>query len=179
MAVKDEIWKDIPDYEGLYQVSNLGRVKSVKNGCVKSYHKNRRGYCMVELYKSNRREHKYIHRLVARVFIPKSEWKETINHKDENKENNRLDNLEFMSFIENIKYGTRGERSGKNRINHPLRSLQICQYDEEMKLVNEWVSIAEAHRQTGITRPNIIKCLKGYRQHAGGYRWAYKRKEAM
>lgn len=171
---ENEIWKPIKGYEGLYEVSSFGNVRNAKTKNIKSTSKDKRGYLMIELYKDNIRKHKYVHRLVAKTFIPKEQWNESINHKDENKQNNRIDNLEFCTMVENIKYGTRGLRSGLARFNHPLRSKKILQINEKGEIINEWCSIAEAYRQTKICKPNIIKCLKGLRNHAGGYQWKYK-----
>jgi hypothetical protein len=169
-----EIWKPIKGYEGLYEAGTNGFIRNAITKEIKSMRLNKFGYYVVELYKNNVRKHKRVHRIIAETFIPKEQWNECINHKDENKENNRLDNLEFCTMIENIKYGTRGIRSGLARFNHPLRSKKILQISSDGKVLKEWCSIAEAYRQTKICRPNIIKCLKGLRSHAGGYQWKYK-----
>lgn len=101
-----EVWKDIEGYEGLYQISNLGRVKRVATGKVLKGGKDKDGYLMVKLYKNNIRSNKKIHRLVAEAFIPNPENKPQVNHADENKTNNSLDNLEWMTAKENINHGT-------------------------------------------------------------------------
>ena len=172
MAVK-EIWVPVENYEGLYEVSNMGRVRNSKTLHIKSTGKDLRGYLMVELSKNNIRKHLYVHKLVKRNFTPKEEWGESINHINEDKTDNRLCNLEYCTMRENILFGTRGKRSGLSRINHPLRSLKVIGINND-GLSKEFVSIAEAARQTRISRPNIVKCLKGYRNHAGNYKWNYK-----
>lgn len=126
--MKDEIWKDCKHYEGLYQVSNYGRVKGLKrtiickNGVEKpieekyiTQHDNGNGYLFVNLYKHNKSKREYVHRLVAMAFIPNPENKPTVNHKDEDKQNNHVDNLEWMTYKENNNYGTHNERGKETR----------------------------------------------------------------
>ena len=107
----EEIWKDIKEYEGLYQVSNLGRVKSFpRNGTqvnaikiltLKLHHT---GYYRVTLSKNNKRIDKLVHRLVAETFIPNPNRKPQVNHKDGDKLNNRVDNLEWNTCLENVQH---------------------------------------------------------------------------
>lgn len=110
-----EIWKDIEGYEGLYQVSNEGRVKSFWSGKEKILKQhNCKGYLEVGLYKKeDKQKYKLIHRLVAETFIPNPNNLPQINHKDENKTNNSVDNLEWCSRSYNINYGSRNEKVGK------------------------------------------------------------------
>lgn len=100
-----EIWKDIPGYEGLYQVSNMGRVKSLnfnRSGLPRILKtKNRQGYPRVILWKSGKRHEVCVHRLVAQAFIPNPENKPFVNHKDGNRRNNHVDNLEWCTAQEN------------------------------------------------------------------------------
>ena len=116
-----EIWKDIKNYENLYQVSNFGRVRSLdhfrKNGTGIYLQKgkilnpqNTNGYCFVSLSKQGKTKQYLVHRLVAQTFILNSEQHNEINHKDENKQNNHIDNLEWCSHQYNINYGTGNER---------------------------------------------------------------------
>ncbi len=172
--MENEIWKPIKGYEGLYEAGTNGLIRNAQTKEIKAMRLNKDGYYLVELYKGNVRKHKKVHRLIAETFIPKEEWNECINHKDEVKTNNSLDNLEFCTFSYNSTYGTAQKRSALSRINHPLRSKKILQINEKGEVMNEWCSIAEAYRQTKICRTNIIKCLKGLRNHAGGYQWKYK-----
>jgi hypothetical protein len=104
-----EIWKDIKGYEGLYQVSNLGRVKSLGNSKSKKEKilkpfKRGRGYLTVKLFNNNKKKQIFIHRLVAETFIDNPDNLPQVNHKDENKQNNLLDNLEWCTNKDNARY---------------------------------------------------------------------------
>lgn len=178
----EEIFKDIKDYEGLYQVSNLGRVKSIEHyvnsnlgqRLVKerllSKAKDKKGYYRVTLWKDNKDKHYLVHRLVAETFIPNPENLPTVNHKDENPSNNCVDNLEWCTNHYNLHYG--------NCITKISTTLgkPVLQYTLDMELVAEYPSAAEAFRQTGITQGNINKCCNGKYgfKTAGGYIWKFK-----
>ena len=112
MSYDNEIWKDIKGYEGLYQVSNLGRVKNIKrNRLLKPLSDNTNRYLRVRLYDKNlKMRHKSVHRLVAEAFIPNPNNLPQVNHKDEDKTNNDVSNLEWCTIQYNICYGTRLER---------------------------------------------------------------------
>lgn len=106
-----EIWKNIEGYEGKYQVSNLGQVKSMI-GQEKVLHpkKHRNGHLQIGLHKDKKRKTMYIHRLVAQAFIPNPDNLPCVNHKDENPSNNNVDNLEWCTQKYNCNYGTRVDR---------------------------------------------------------------------
>lgn len=106
-----EIWKDIEGYEGKYQVSNFGQVKSMI-GQEKVLHpkKHRNGHLQIGLHKDKKRKTMYIHRLVAQAFIPNPDNLPCVNHKDENPNNNNVDNLEWCTQKYNCNYGTRVDR---------------------------------------------------------------------
>ena len=182
----EEIWKDIEGYEGTYQVSNLGRVRSLdryteqpsvkggtherlRKGCILKQRQSERGYKTILLYnQADRKKHLYyVHRLVAFAFVPGySEGKE-VNHKDEVITNNHADNLEWITQMENLRYGTRGQRVNKNR----FQSVQ--QYDTDGNLIATFKSMSDAERETGIYRRSITLCCQGKTKTAGGYRWRY------
>ena len=176
--MNNEVWKPIKGYENKYEVSNLGRIKSLKRiikadfhfGNTRTYKErilkvgNVRGYQQVNLLDGNSK-HKYVHRLVAETFIPNPKGLSEVNHKDENKSNNCVSNLEWMSKIDNLHYGTRQERSVSKR------SIPVFQYDLQGNLINTYKSAREASRQTGITQGSISHCVKGERKIAGGYMW--------
>ena len=102
--VMKEIWKDIKGYEGLYQISNFGNIKSLRtNKLVKAF-KNTKGYCQVSLWNNNVKKMFVVHRLVAQEFIPNPNNLLQVNHKDEDKKNNNVDNLEWCSVKYNCNY---------------------------------------------------------------------------
>ena len=117
----EEVWKDIVGYEGKYQVSNLGRVKSLNyrgntnKEVIMTITKNKNGYLKIGLSKNNKRKNYLIHRLVAQAFIDNPNKYDEVNHKDEDKSNNRVENLEWCTHKENCYYGTRIKRSSENR----------------------------------------------------------------
>ena len=165
-----EIWRDIEGYKGLYQISNKGRVKSLYKGserilrpCIDGS-----GYMFVGLYHDNIRKYFKLHRLVAQAFIPNPHNLPEINHRDENKKNNCVENLEWMIHRDNLNYGTRNERVGD------LLSKPILQYSKSGEFIREWQGSREAERILGIANSNIIACCKGRYKSAGGFIWKYK-----
>lgn len=123
-----EIWKDIKNFEGLYQVSNLGRVKSLERYKKHSYNGiahlkekilkplNINNYQRVVLRKQNKRHNKFVHRLVVEAFIPNEKKYKEVNHKDENPSNNSIENLEWCSHKYNMNYGTINKRRSESEI---------------------------------------------------------------
>lgn len=185
--MEKEIWEDIKGYEGLYQVSNLGRVKSLdryvrsknnsialKKGKLLKTHTDKDGYLSICLYRTKCKKFQ-VHRLVAEAFIPNPYNLPQINHKNELKDDNRADNLEYCDCCYNINYGTRNERTGQKLRNNPKRSLPIVQIDIKTNiLVAEFPSVMEAERQTGFKEQAIRNCCKGKTKSSYGYKWKYK-----
>lgn len=139
-----EQWKDIPNYDGLYQVSNLGRIKSLYNykrdGNNILKPRLKRGYYSVGLRKNGIRKWHMIHRLVASAFIMNENNYPQVNHKDENKLNNRVENLEWCSASYNNNYGTRQERvSNTNKLRK-----EVYKYDINGNLIEKYNSVKEA-----------------------------------
>ena len=170
-----EIWKDIIGYESFYQVSNLGRVKSLnynhtgkeeilKEGWV---HYKNGGYRSVNLCKNGKRKTHLVHRLVAEAFIPNPDNLPCINHKDENPSNNCVNNLEWCTQEYNINYGSRNKKVSK-KLSKPL--LQLT---KDLQLIKLWESASEVEKNTGFLNQNITACCKGRIKTAYGYVWKY------
>ena len=179
----NEIWKDIVNYEGLYQVSNWGRVKSLErvnslgrrvNERILSPGKNGRGYLQVNLWKEGMFKIYTVHRLVLSTFSPiENMGNLDINHIDECKTNNHLSNLEWVTHKENINHGTRNKRIAEKNTNGK-KSIPIVQIDPSTdKVVNVWESSMAAKRECGFNNSNIIKCCKGKLKTHKGYRFMH------
>ena len=168
-----EIWKDIEGYEGLYQVSNWGNVKSLNynhTGKEKllSLHKNRYDYITVDFSKNGKHKTYKVHRLVLQNFAPCDNMKSLqVNHIDEDKTNNHLSNLEWVTHKENINHGTRNDRVDEKK------SIPIVQLSLEGKYIRSYESSMDAEREGGFHQGNIINCCKGKRKSHGGYKWMY------
>lgn len=187
-----EIWKDIKGYEGLYQVSSIGRVRSldrVVDGChgsnqnikgiIKHPSLSDTGYFVTTLYKNNLGSKKKIHRLKAIAFIPNPENKPFINHIDGVKTNNEISNLEWCTQKENIQHARntglmKESCSGKFGKDHH-RSVPVIQLNLDDSFVCEHDGFLCAERSTKIKRANIGKVCQGKRITAGGYKWMYKK----
>ena len=165
----DEIWKDIPEYEGLYQISNLGDIRKIwktkKTICKPSF--DNKNYKQIVLTKNKKRKSYKVHRLVALTFLSNPNNYEEVNHKDENKQNNFVDNLEWCTSKYNCNYGTRNYRCTKHRLH------RIQQYDKKNNLIGEYSSLKEAEKITNIKYQQISSCCRNLRKTAGGYIWKY------
>ena len=149
---KEEIWKDIVGYEGLYQVSNLGNVKSLdrkrfngrvmanKKGEVIKQNISKRGYCFLPLSKEGVRKNMLVHRLVAIAFLPNPDNLPQVNHKDEDKQNNSLYNLEWCDAQYNNNYGTACERHSKSKKENPPNIIEY-EFNGEIHCLKEWAKI--------------------------------------
>lgn len=172
----EEIWKQVRGYEGRYEVSNLGRVRSFaqsKKGKIISGSLSKKGYVMVKLYNGFRAKKTCpVHRLVATAFIPNPNDLPQVNHKDENKENNCVENLEWCTNDYNTHYGTKIARVAAKLRCCPTTSKKIFSIDSN-GVKQFYDSINEAARQTGLLRPNITKVLMGRRHTCGGLHWCY------
>ena len=166
-----EIWKDIPGYEGIYQVSNLGQVRSLnykKTGKIKLLKlcANTYGYYSVTLRKNNFRKTGVVHRLVAITFIENENNLPCINHKDENKLNNNVNNLEWCDYKYNINYGTAIQR-GVNK-----RKVKVNCYNLSCKLVKKYNSIKDT-KNDGFIPQCVYRCCRGITKTHLGYRFEY------
>lgn len=168
-----EIWKDIPEYEGLYQVSNLGRIKSLERFIYKGHHntekilkqtKCKNGYYYVSLCKDKKVKIIQVHRLVAITFLNNPDNLQIINHIDGNKENNNINNLEWCSYSHNEK---EAYKIGLKK------TIRTNQYDLNNNYIKTFSSRAEASKKTGVAESDIWRVCKGIRKQAGGYIWRY------
>ena len=201
--MEEEIWKPIKDYEGLYEVSNLGRVKSLnyrgtgKEKILKNI-ENSKGYFQVSLVKFGKQKVFKIHRLVAETFIPNPEGKPCIDHINTIRSDNRVENLRWVTHEENNNnpltkkkysenhreqsgeknpmYGRTGEKNpmyGRIGENNP-KSKPIVQINPDTnEIIKIWASAMEAERQGGFNNGAINQCCKGKRKSHKGYRWAF------
>lgn len=184
----EEIWKDIKGFEGLYQVSNLGRVRSLDRIILKPHPRNTsmqmrclykgrvlkpgtnsNGYWYVELHDNSGNIYwNSIHRLVASTFIPNPNNLPEVNHIDENRKNNRADNLEWVTKSQNMRHGTCGARMGMKHWK------AVTQMDMNGNIIKEWPCAQHASESLHIHHSQIIGVCKGKGFSAGGYRWKYK-----
>lgn len=159
-----EIWKDIKGYEGLYQASNLGRIKSLnKKINFNTYRetilipgKDKRGYLQVIIYKNGVPKGRRVHRLIAETFIVNFDNKRTVNHIDENKLNNKVDNLEWASYQENIDH---------------TQSKKIVQIKDN-QIIKIWNSASEAGKN-GFHQGHISNCCHNKNKTHKGYKWKF------
>ena len=177
-----EIWKDVIGYEGLYQVSNLGRVKSLAKIAKNKYgefmlkdrimktHIKLDGYRSVTFVKNGKVKLHSVHRLVAKAFVPNPNNYHEVNHIDEDKTNSRFDNLEWCNRLYNVNYGTGIERRIESRRKNNLKILQL---DETGTIIKEWNDLNEII-DNGYSKTGVWKCCKGYQEIHRGYRWKYK-----
>lgn len=176
----DEQWKPVVGFEGFYEVSNLGRVRSLDrvtvygNG-VKRIFTGRiltpcdagKGYRNVMLQANGKRSTPRVCRVVAKAWIPNPDDLPQVNHKDEDKTNDAVDNLEWCSAVYNTNYGTGIERRASK-----IRR-KVNQYDLNGCLIKEWDSISEASQNLGIDNSHITRCCKGRLKQTGGFKWDY------
>ncbi len=171
--MEQEIWKDIKGYEGLYQVSNIGRVKSLSFRNKKATIKREKilsilksgNYYHISLSKNNKQKNFLIHRLVAEAFVPNKNNYQEINHKDENIRNNKADNLEWCDHKYNINYGTRTKKVKEKM------QVSIIQYDLNGNFVKKWDCMNDAIRF--YNNKHIVDVCKGKRISANNYIWKY------
>lgn len=192
-----EAWKDIKGYEGSYQVSDQGRVRSLDRlnsagkrtkGIIRRQIKNKNGYLYVNLCRSGKSSNCPVHRLVASAFIPNPDNKYTVNHKNENKEDNRVENLEWMSLLENLRYGTHDERMaqtkkgmicgpdhpnfgkrGKEANTHKGKVIGISKCDPDD--VVEFDTAADAARILHLSTGQLCESIHNSNKSCGGYYW--------
>ena len=165
-----EIWRDIHGYEGKYQVSNYGRIKSLYTNKLKKATIKNWGYKCVDLYLNGKRENKTIHRLVAMTFIPNPNGYKVINHIDGNKLNNNVNNLEWCTQSYNIKHSYDNNLhipTIEKAINSRKRKI-LCHQNNK-----KYNSIIEAAKDLNLNTGKICEVCKGTRNHTKGYTFEY------
>jgi hypothetical protein len=191
METKNEIWKPIEGYEDRYEVSNLGRVRSLdryipakcalsktdddvlffRKGKIIKLWEVYGGYFQASLSKGDKPKMIAVHRLVAKAFIPNPDNLPEVNHIDEDKSNNRVDNLEWCTRLYNEHHGTKIERAAKNRYRRPVEA-----YNEKGEVVASFPRIADAARAYGVTNGTLWQCCNhiGTVKRVKGLYWRYK-----
>lgn len=190
MAVNSDLskqWRDIPGYDGKFQVSNIGEIRNKKTLLSRKSYLNKNGYCVVGFYDKKKAcavQHR-VHRLVAEAFIPNPENKRTVNHIDGNKQNNRVENLEWATHKENLNHAHKtgliiisekqrkaaSKNIMKNRLNAKLE--RKCFLIDVMGHKMEFPSIkAAAHYVEGVSSA-IVLCCQGKKKTYKGYTWGY------
>ena len=166
-----EEWREVFGYDILFEVSNVGEVRTKHHG-KKGYQKEYRiiapvdngsGYLKINVPQNNKQKTVYIHKLVAEAFVPNPEGLSEVNHIDENKNNNSADNLEWCTHKYNCQYGTRNERTAQKRMKRVM-----C---NETNVVFE--SLEEAAKAFGVCKTAIANCLKGRSKTCAGHTWSY------
>jgi len=176
-----EEWKDVKGYENYYQVSNIGRVKRLERTVISCnggtlYFKEiilktwiaGNGYECIKFRVNGIGKHKLVHRLVSDAFIDNPNKFLEVNHKDEDKHNNNVENLEWCTRMYNMHYGTGRQRAAEKQKRKP-----VIQIDAEGKTINKYASTLEASNKTGYSRGNISGVCHGYYKQAYGYRWEF------
>lgn len=176
----EEVWKNIINFEDYYQISNYGRVKSLeriifrKNNTtyfqkerIMKLTTNKNGYLYITLRKNNKVKTFLVHRLVAQAFISNPNNLPEINHKDEDKTNNRIENLEWCTNLYNENYGSGNARAGI------LHRKEVIQYNKNNNYICKYKSGIDAEHQTGIDNASISRCCYNKQKKAGGFYWRF------
>ena len=160
----NEVWEDIKDVEGLYRISNLGRVLSIRRNSILKPLSSHHGYMRIQLYKNGKMKVFAIHRLVATAFIPNPHNYNEVNHLNENASDNRAVNLEWCSRKHNVNYGNRLYKFKK----------KVEQLDKNNNVIKTYNSLSEASKESGARQGAISNVCCGRAKTAGGYKWMFK-----
>lgn len=185
-----EEWRPVVGYEGIYEVSNTGKVRSCDRIDASGFHRKGRmmklnfginGYVRANIWspKEKRQRTLEVHRLVAEAFIPNPNKLPQVNHIDENKANNNVGNLEWVTMKQNNMHGTRLARQGitykalpEEKKKHPHKI--VLELDDLGNVLHEFYSVREAAQHFGIDESGISKCCRGLLKTSGGRYWRYK-----
>lgn len=176
--MKTEIWLPVEGYEGLYEVSDLGRVRSLNyrhTGETKILRTGmtRGGYLTVALCKDGKQKTVKVHRLVATAFVPNMFDDDCVNHINEDKTDNRADNLMWCDHSENNVWGSRIKRVSEKNTNGKL-SKPLLQFTKSGEFIQEWPSASEVERVLEFYIQGISMCCRGERKSYKGFIWRYK-----
>lgn len=171
-----ETWKPIKGYENRYEISSLGRVKSLsRHKCVLQgkekrthekilkFDQHKNGYLFVCLYNKSKKHAYPVHRLVAEAFIPNTRNLTQLNHIDGDKTNNKINNLEWCTAKENNLHSA--------RVLHPEHGIAVKQFSKDGVFIKEYANTGIASEETGVGRSGICSCLIGRQKYAGGFLW--------
>ncbi len=167
--MENEVWKIMKEHSN-YEVSNLGKIKNKTTGRIRKTSINNKGYEQFIVYIDKKPKTFYVHRVVANNFLENFNNLPEVNHKDENKLNNCVDNLEWCDGCYNLHYGTRIERIINKK--KPLY-IKIIQKDKNKNIIKIWENIDEIVCNNNYHRSNIYKCCQGKLKTAYGYIWNY------
>lgn len=174
----NERWKDIKDFEGFYKISDYGRVKSLKRTTTKEHilkiYYTERGYCRVNLCKNNNKKNFFVHSLVMKTFDNNHyDIVLQINHKDENKANNCIYNLEWCNNVYNIRYGTGIERSKQKKYKSVIQYTMLDEFVSTYESIQKAsIVVTTKHNKSGVRY--ISDCAKGYKSLYMGFKWKFK-----
>ena len=184
------MWKDVGGYEGVYQIDETGQVKRVDSGRVLKVAVGKNGYPVVSLWKNNKGQMKYIHRMLGEAFLPNDDPlnKTTINHIDGNKTNNDLSNLEWATPSENLKHAydtglkvvtekvreASRRKAARDNVGNSYRSIPVIMIDEIGNEIQEFDSIKHAADEIGCHRMGVYRVLKGHAKTIKNKRFKYK-----
>ena len=167
-----EIFREIEGFEGLYAVSNFGRIKSLRSNIYLRYATNNVGYAIAILSKGGKQYKFYVHRLVAKAFVPNVNGYNEVNHIDEVKTNNASDNLEWCTHTQNMRHGTVRKRIGISQYNKSC-SRCVLQSDLNGKPIKIWASALEAQRVLGFASSYISACCRGKFSKCHNFKFEY------
>ena len=154
-----------------YRISNIGQIWNAKFNRTIKLTINAKGYSVVYLYNKGKRKNFFVHRLVYESFVGTIPDNYQINHKDEDKSNNAVANLELLTSKQNCNYGTRNKRlSDRQKV---LKGKVVIQSSLDGSLIRRWQTLAEVH-ENGFNRSIVCRCCKGRIQTHRGYRWSYE-----
>lgn len=162
------MWRAIDGYENIYEISDSGEVRRIDTGYILKGHINPDGYHRVTLTVSGKSKIFLLHRLIAIAFIPNPYGYPCVNHKDENKSNNSINNLEWCTYRYNLNFGTRNSRANQSR------KKPILQFSKDGEFIKEWESVTDLKIATGMDITHVSSCCRGKRKTANGYIWKYK-----